>query len=169
MKSEVPGCEPGEFPLVRHRHEVGGEEVTPMTVASALAALRRWRLSRIAIEPTQHVEVVKLLVPQHPRQRLTLYPAYVFIDNASLQRAVKVIGLGQATGENIIEVDEVQRCFLARAEPHAYRGAAPGRDLTQVKASDLGALGGWVHGFGSVVDDVFVEGVLEVPRHVCTE
>src|SRR5262249_13186264 len=121
------------------------------------------------IEPTQHVEVIKLLVPQHPRQRLTLYPAYVFIDNASLQRAVKLVGLGHASGEDIIEVGEVRRCLLAGAEPYAYRGAAPGRDLTQVEAGDLGALAGWVHGFGSVVDDVFVEGVLEVALRIHTE
>src|SRR5215471_16724145 len=131
MKSEVPGCEPREFPLVRHRHEVGGDEVTPMTVASALATLGRRRLSRIAIEPTQHVEVIKLLVPQHPCQGLTLYPTYVLIDNASLPRGVEDIGLGQATGENVIEVGEVPRRLLACAEPYAYRGAIPGRDLTQ--------------------------------------
>src|SRR5262252_4822140 len=124
MKCQVPRGEPGKFPLVRHRHDVGGDEVTPMTVASALATLGwRW-LSRIAIEPTQHVEVIKLLVPEHPRQCLTLYPAQVLIDDAPLQRGVKGIGFGKATGENTIEVGEVPRCFLACAEPYAYRDAA---------------------------------------------
>src|SRR5215813_9974287 len=169
MKSEVPGCEPREFPLVRHRHDVGGDEVTPMTVASTLATLGRRRLSRIAIEPTQHIEVIKLLVPQHPCQGLTLYPAYVLVGNASLQRGVKGIGLGKALSENIIEVGEVPQRLLACAEPYADRGAAAGRDRTQIKTGDFGALSRWVHGFGSVVDDVFVEGVLEVSLHVRTE
>src|SRR5262252_1090696 len=140
MKCQVPRGEPGKFPLVRHRHEVGGDEVTPMTVASALATLGRRRLSRIAVEPTQHVEVIKLLVPQHPRQRLTLYPAYVLVGNASLQRGVKGTGLGKARRENIIEVGEVPQRVLARAQPYADRRAATGRDLTQIKTSDFGAV-----------------------------
>src|SRR5262249_17277857 len=77
MKGEVPGCEPGIFPLVRHRHNIGGHEVTPIPVAAEFPVLGRWRLSRVTIKPALHIETVKLLVPQHSGEGLTLYASHV--------------------------------------------------------------------------------------------
>src|SRR6516225_9018576 len=162
MKGEVPGCEPGIFPLVRHRDDVGGNKVSPIAVAPVLPVLRRRGLSRIAIEPMLHIEVIKLLVPQHSGESLTLYPPHVLVDHASLERGVKGIRLGNAPGENIIEAVKAARSFLTGEEPHPDRSAASGRDFAQVKSSDFGAFAGTVHRFGPVVDNVFVERVLEV-------
>ena len=56
MKGEVPGGEPGIFPLVRHRHDVGGDEVRPIAVAAVLAALGRRGLSG---SPLSHCRTLK--------------------------------------------------------------------------------------------------------------
>src|SRR6516162_1922978 len=162
MKGEVPGCEPGIFPLVRHRDDIRDNKVSPIAVAPVLPVLRRRRLSWIAIQPTLHIEVIKLLVPQHSGEGLTLYPPHVLVDNAFLERGVKGIGLGNALGKNIIEAVKAARSFLPSGEPHPDRSATPSRDLAEVKSSDFRAVAGSVYRFGIVVDNVFVKRVLEV-------
>src|SRR6516225_780415 len=162
MKGEVPGSKPGIFPLVRHRDDIGDNKVSPIAVAPVLSVLRRRRLSWIAIEPMLHIEVIKLLVPQHSGKGLTLYPPHVLVDNASLERGVEGIGLGNAPGKNIIEAVKAARSLFTGGEPHPDRSAAPSRDLAQVKSSDFRAFAGSVYRFGLVVDNVFVKRVLEV-------
>src|SRR5215472_18120254 len=103
MKGEVPGCEPGIFPLVRHGDDIGDDKVSPIAVAPVLPVLRRRWLTRIAIEPMLHIEVIELLVPQHSGEGLTLYSPHVLVDDASLYRGIKDVRLGNAPGENIIE------------------------------------------------------------------
>src|SRR5262249_33567878 len=120
------------------------------------------RLSRIAIEPMLHIEVIKLLVPQHSGEGLTLYSPHVLVDNASLECGVKGIRLGNAPGKNIIEAVRAAQSMLTGAEPQPDRSAASGWDFAQVKSSDFRASAGTVHRFGPVVDNVFVERILEV-------
>src|SRR6516162_6041265 len=162
MKGEVPGCEPGIFPLVRHRDDIGGNKVSPIAVAPVLPVLRRRRLSRIAIEPTLHTEVIELLAPQHSGDGLTLYPPQVLVGDAFLERGVKSIHLGNAPGENIIEAGKTARSFLTGGKPHPDRSATSGGDFAQVKSSDFRAFAGSVYRFGIIVDNVFVKCVLEV-------
>src|SRR6516165_1124196 len=159
MKGKIPGCEPGIFPLVRHRDDIGDNKVSPIAVAPVLPVLRRRRLSWIAIEPMLHIEVIKLLVPQHSGKGLTLYPPHVLVDDASLERGVEGIGLGNAPGKNIIEA--AQSLFTG-AEPHPDRSAAPSGDRAEVKSSNFRAITVSVHCFGIVADNVFVKRVLEV-------
>src|SRR6516225_11064863 len=145
MKGEVPGSKPGIFPLVRHRDDIGDNKVPPIAVAPVLPVLRRRGLSWIAIEPMLHIEVIKLLVPQHSSEGLTLYSPHVLVDDASLERGVKSIRLGNAPGENIIEAVKAARSFLSGGEVYPDRSAASGRDFAQVKSSDLGAFARTVH------------------------
>src|SRR5215469_4087919 len=162
MKGEVPGCEPRIFPLVRHRDDIGDNKVSPIAVAPVLPVFRRRRLIRIAIEPMLHIEVIKLFVPQHSGEGLTLYSPNVLVDNASLECGVKGIRLGNAPGKNIIEAARAARSFLTAGEPHPDRSAASGRDFAEVESSDFRAFAGSVYRFGIVVDNVFVKRVLEV-------
>src|SRR5215467_10656917 len=162
MKGEVPGCEPGVFPLVRHRDDIGDNKVSPIAVAPVLPVFRRRRLSRIAIEPMLHIEVIELLVPQHSSKGLTLYPPHVLVDNVSLERGIEGIGLGNAPGKNIIEAVKAAPSLLTGGEPHPDRSAASGRHLAEVKSSDFRAFADSVYRFGIVVDNVFVKRVLEV-------
>src|SRR5215469_5899901 len=162
MKGEVPRCEPGVFPLVRHRHDIGDHKVAPIAVAPALPVLRGRRLTRIPVEPMLHVEIIKLLVPQHSGKGLTLYPSHVLVGDASLQGSIKDVRLANAPRENIIEAVKAARPVPTVGEPQPDRGAATGRDLPQVKSSNLGAFPGRVHRFSFVVENVFVKGILEV-------
>src|SRR5262245_66200388 len=96
MKGKIPGCEPGIFPLVRHRDDIGDNKVSPIAVAPVLPVLWRRRLSRIAIEPMLHIEVIKLLVPQHSGEGLTLYSPHVLVDKigrASCRERMYMLGV----------------------------------------------------------------------------
>src|SRR5215204_4664737 len=106
MKGKVPSCEPRVFPLVRHRHDIGGEQVTPTTVTAAFPALRRRRLERIAIQPLLHIEVVELLAPQHPSKGLTLYTPHVLVGDVFLQISVEGVRLDNTSREHAVEIDE---------------------------------------------------------------
>ncbi len=77
VKGEVPGREPGVFPLVRHRQHAHRVQVPPVLVAD-LAARHRWRQPRVvAVEPLVDVEDVVLLGPHQPGEGLTLHPPLV--------------------------------------------------------------------------------------------
>src|SRR5437868_1011297 len=115
MEGKVPGGEPGIFPLVRHRDDVASQKVTPSTVAALFAAFGRRRLQRIPVEPFPHIEVIKLLAPQHPGKGLALYAARILVGNAFLQGSVEFIRLGNAPDEYVVESDERIRAMIAGA------------------------------------------------------
>ena len=127
MECEVPRREPGIFPLVRHGHDVGGDEMTPIGVAAVLAAFGRRRLQRIAVEPLPHVEIVELLVPQHPGKGLALDAAHVLVVDAFLSGGVEEVGLGDALAEDVIKIDECAACVDRRRAtgPGPSRCCAP--------------------------------------------
>src|SRR5215472_914905 len=162
MKGEVPCCEPGIFPLIRHRHDIGGQKVTPTKVPAVLMTVGWRRLSRVAIEPTLHIEAIELLVPQHPGEGLTLDPPHVLLSDGSLQRSIEGVCLSNAVRENIIKAVKAARPLRTGRQPYADSDAAARRNLAQVKTSDLGAFPGGVHRFSFVVKNVFVESILEV-------
>ncbi len=70
VEGQVPGGVPGVLPLVGHRDDVVVVEVCPLAIAPVLPFRRRWRLSGVAIDPAADIEVVPLLRPKHPGQRL---------------------------------------------------------------------------------------------------
>src|SRR5262249_54387793 len=72
VKCQVPSRIPGVLPLVRHGQDVGVVEMRPLTVAPAMAAIRRWRLRRISVQPFRDVEIEELLAPDHSREGLAL-------------------------------------------------------------------------------------------------
>jgi hypothetical protein len=53
-----------------------------------------------------HVEIVELLIPQHPGEGLALNAAHVLVVNAFLAGGVEEVGLGDALAEDVIKVDE---------------------------------------------------------------
>ena len=65
VESQIPGGEPGELPLVRHRDDVAAEDVPPVGVA-AVEPLLGWREDGVAVEPVLHHVVVELLGPDEP-------------------------------------------------------------------------------------------------------
>ena len=77
VEGEVPGGEPGVFPLVGHRDDLGGADVAPIVVAAALALGRRRRLGRVAAQPGLDFVVVELLRPEQAGEGLALDQARV--------------------------------------------------------------------------------------------
>src|SRR6266536_4848134 len=64
VESEIPCCEPGIFPFVRHRDDVAVEKMSPFAVAAEVSLWRRLGLRGIASEPVANDIIVKLLAPK---------------------------------------------------------------------------------------------------------
>src|SRR5262249_48128600 len=151
MKGEVPGCEPGIFPLVRHRDDISDNKVSPIAVAPVLPVFRRGRLSRMAIEPMLHIEVIKLLVPQHSSEGLTLYSPDVLVDNASLERGT---GWRKTWGEP----DEAGRLDAAHTKWHRPQPGIGPDCLKFLNDNEIVAIG-----------SANPAGAGEVPRHATVQ
>src|SRR5215467_2493839 len=70
MKRQIPRGVPRILPFVGHGDDVGVEQMAPYVIAPMPASFRGRRLSGIAIEPVANDVVIKLLGPEHPRERL---------------------------------------------------------------------------------------------------
>src|SRR6266480_1134569 len=162
MKCEVPRGEPRVFPFVRHRHDVAGDEMTPIAVAAVLAALRRRRLSRITLQPLADVEIIKLLVPKHAGKSLALDATHIRVGDVFLQGGIEGIRFRDALNEDFVEPEKGISVLSAGPQPNADGRAAPGRNRSQVKTRGLGTWAGRVYRIGAVVHDVFMERILEV-------
>src|SRR5215471_10401536 len=162
MKSEVPRGEPRVFPFVRHRYDVSSNEMTPISVAALLAALRRRRLERITLQPLADVEIIKLLVPKHAGKSLALDATHIRIGDVFLQGGIEGIRFRDALNEDFIETEKGISVLGAGPQPDADRRTAPSRNRSQVKTRYLGTWAGRVYRIGAVVHDVFVERILEV-------
>jgi hypothetical protein len=74
-------------------------------VAAVLAAFGWRRLQRIAVEHCHHVEIVELLVPQHPGK------AWRWMRHMSSSSMLSVgrrreVGLGDALAEDVIKIGD---------------------------------------------------------------
>src|SRR6186997_2477316 len=127
-----------------------------------LAALRRRRLQRIAVEPLSHIEIVELLVPQHAGKGLALDTPHVLVADIFLSRSVEEFRFGNAPAEDVVEVDEGAHALIAGAQPDSNRDAAPGRHRAQIEAGDLGAVPAGIYRLGAAVDDVVMKCILEM-------
>src|SRR4051812_6825384 len=72
MEGKIPGSKPWVLPGVGHGNDVIGVKMSPIMVAPGQPRSRRYRL--IAFQPRGYVIVIKLLVPDHPGQRLAENP-----------------------------------------------------------------------------------------------
>src|SRR6516225_11495237 len=125
----------------------------PAAVAAVLVPLGRWRLVRIAVEPSAHVEIVELLVPQHPGKGLPLDAPHVLVGNVLLQGGVEGVCLSLALRHDVVEADEGIHARLARAQPDTDGGAAAGWDCAQIKPGRSSAFARGVDGLAAAVDD----------------
>ncbi len=94
VERQVPGGEPGIFPLVGHGHDPHRIEVPPVLVANRAPRCRRRAAGIVAVEPVLHVEDIALLGPEQPGQGLALDPPLVFVGLRRVDRVVEVVGLG---------------------------------------------------------------------------
>lgn len=161
VKREVPGGIPRILPLIRHRDDVGVVQVPPVRIPPE-AALWRWRgLSGVAVEPIRHVEVEELLAPDHARERLPLNSSSVLVRDASLDLGVESLGLIAAGAHDGGEVFEGPGLRLARPA-ESDLSSPPSRDLEEMNDPCLGPLAVGAHRPALAVDQVPVEGILEI-------
>ncbi len=78
VEGQVPGRIPGIFPLVGHGDDVEVVEVMPVVVTAVSPGCWRGWGGGIAVQPLVHVEVVKLLGPQHAGKCLPLHVVRIF-------------------------------------------------------------------------------------------
>src|SRR5262245_65744924 len=69
VKCEIPGREPGIFPFVRHRQDIGAFEMEPPLVARRGAACAIWRKDSVT-QPLRYRIVIELFAPQHSGEGL---------------------------------------------------------------------------------------------------
>src|SRR6185312_8822905 len=161
MESEVPRCVPWELPGVRHRDDVAVVELQPVAVAAVPAGVRRLRKGRIAFEPFEHAEMIKLLRPQQAR-------AGLFGDAHAGRRVgvdlVKLVGLCNPLLEDRVEVDRAG--FRGGSQAKAKFDSAAGGDLAPVVCGGFGAFARGIHRTGLAMDDEAVESVFYPRRSV---
>ncbi len=162
VKRQVPRGVPRVLPLVRHRDDVGVEQVRPLVVAPVLALGRRRRLARIAVEPALHDVVVVLLGPEHPGQALAHHGSPVLAERLRNDARVELVGLGPAARNHVVDAGAGDLGGVLRGEAHFHRRRAAGGDQQLVVRGRLGADAGRVHRLGTPVDDGVVDAVLEV-------
>ena len=160
MEGQVPGGEPGVFPLVAHAHDPHRVEVAPVAIADILARAGRGRVGVVAVEPALDVEDVRLLRPEQAGECLPLDRPLVLGGLGRVDRGVERVGLRLALGDDGVDLlDRVLLRHERQAEPQGHRLA--GRDLVDVLDGRLGPLVAGIHA-GLAVDDVAVEGVLHI-------
>src|SRR6266581_3553495 len=71
MEGQVPRCEPGIFPGIRHNNDISAIEVPPASIATTLR--RWWWFGRIASQPFLDIVHVELFAPEQASKCLPLY------------------------------------------------------------------------------------------------
>ena len=164
MKGEIPGREPGIFPLVRHREDVVGVDMAPGRIASVLAHARRHGLQRIAVEPQAHVVAIELLRPDEACGRLTKHATTILVFDPLLQRVVEGVGFERtAAHDRVGRVDRLRLSPCGEAKPHDGRGAR--LEPEGVAQAELRAPG-HAHRMRVAIDDEGVDPVLEEPGRI---
>ena len=79
MECQVPRCEPGIFPGIRHNNDVSANKMSP---ASITITLWRWcRFSRIAMQPFLDIVHVELFTPEQASSRRGHNAAHVLFEH----------------------------------------------------------------------------------------
>ena len=128
LEGEIPCCEPRVFPLVGHHEKIMAVQVPPLFIAYSKPSGWRRRFGRIAFLPAQNVEVIELLAPDQPRERLA-HDRRFFVGGACRpQRRIVFVRFLAALGERQVKIGaqvEGAGCIVAR-EAKPELDALPG-------------------------------------------
>ncbi len=143
MKCEVPGGKPRILPLVGHGEDAHGIQMAPVDVANVLCAIPAAGSGIIAIEPEIHVEEIRLLVPEHARERLALDQAVVRVARRADGSNRRIRRLPVFVAATIVSTSasgsRPRETFLRRAQAHGQDERSAGRDLSRVVKARLRA------------------------------
>ncbi len=114
-------------------------------------------------QPLLQVEVVILLAPEHPRQRLAVHPALVFAESFRRDPPVEFVRVSDPALEDPLEA--LEGIFRrGGCEPQADRPAAAAGHVEDIVGRSLGPRLGGIHRFALSLDEVRVESILDVGR-----
>src|SRR6266480_5272303 len=144
MKSQVPRCIPGIFPLVGHRDDVTVQHMKPLGIANALLTRSRQGMSCVLFQPAVQIEVVVLLAPQHTGQGLAMYAAFILAQRLRSNSVVEFVGIGKASSEYLVKRAEwISWWFRTQSKPDDL--AAAGGDIQAIVRRSLRARLGGIH------------------------
>ena len=161
MEGEVPRGVPGIFPFVGHRDDVVVVEMAPDRVAAGFARSRRRH--RIAVEPA--CDVVVLLAPYHPSERLPHYRCLLVTRVARSKRCIILLSFAATIGMDLLEASAEVGSFAGKVACQAnpqFDGLARG-DREVIPASHFRAAARRIYR-RSAMDDVVVDAIFGVWR-----
>src|SRR5262245_56499277 len=91
--------------------------MSPLAVAAFFAFWRRWRLSRIALQPSRNIKMKILFAPDHAGERLSLDIPLLFILAVALQSAIEFVRLFTPQHKDFIEIGKGW-IFELGSQPH---------------------------------------------------
>ena len=165
VERQVPGRVPGVLPLVGHGDDVAVQHVEPLGVPDAARAAEE-RMRLVLLQPAVQVEVVVLLRPQHPRERLAVDPALVLAQRAGRDPVVELVGVLEPLPERLLERRSELAARRALGQAELDDLGAAGRHLEDVARRGLRPGLPGVHRVPLPGDHVPVERVLDVRRRV---
>ncbi len=165
VKSKVPRGEPRILPLVGHRDDVSGVEMSPIRIAPGLARLGRRRPGGIAVEPPIHFVAEVLLRPHQPGKCLAHHQPFVVSDVTRLDHAVKLVGFSFALIENLFVIPERVRVLVC-GQAESNRDGLPRGDGEGVVSGGFGADPVRVHALRRAVHNRIVDAVFDKRRSV---
>ena len=165
VERQVPGGVPRVLPLVGHGHDVVVDHVEPRLVAGPPPGRRPQRVDVALAQPAVDVEVVALLGPQHPGQRLAHDRLGIVGHRRRRDGLVELVRLGPPPRDQLIGVGERrhERLRALASEPHQHRGLPAGRHDQPDVRRHLGPLAVGIHGVRAV-QEVVADAVLGEAR-----
>ena len=104
MKCKVPCCIPGIFPLIRHGDDFAVQHVEPLGISHVVMSLLGQWMGLVFIQPLVKIEVIVLLAPKHPGQRLPVNTAFVVTQRPRRDPFIEFVGFGQPSCKYLFEV-----------------------------------------------------------------
>ena len=138
VEGEVPGRVPRVLPRVGHRDDVVVDHVEPRLVAHAPALRMAHRVRVVLLQPHVDVEVVRLLRPQHPGERLAEHRRGVVGDPGRGDRRVELVGVGAPASDDVLGAGE----RVGKRRPAPSRGQAHPRPRRAACRHDEAQMGG---------------------------
>ena len=164
VEGEVPGRIPGVLPLVGHGDDVAVQHVEPLGVPHAAPGAAQERVRLVLLQPAVEVEVVELLRPQHPRERLAVDAPLVLAERAGRDPLVELVRVEEPLPERLLERGPERPRRRALRQPELDDLATARRHLQDVARRGLRPRLAGVHGVPHSGDDVAMERVLHVRR-----
>ncbi len=168
VEGQVPRRVPGVLPLVRHGEDVPVVEMGPVAVPAVPAARGRRRKGGVPLEPILDGEVVELLRPEEPGVALPRDAALLPGQVPREEGGIVVVRLPDPIREHPVEPvsERFHRRLVLRGQAKAEGDSGARGDLQPVQRARLRPRFLRVHRIASALDDVLVEGVLDVRRTV---